>query len=727
MKVTEIRRESEMGPLRSDWESLLRVSASDTIFLTWEWVNAWWSAYGNAGDLRIFTAADEKGVLRGIAPLRRQTMRRGGQTVSALSFLGDGSNDSEYLDCIAATGYEEQVMAAFRGYWTSQLEQGYVLALNEVPDTSPNLAYLRDFAHSRGLVAAESQTACGTVRLPESWDGYLGTLKPRFRTKIRSVLRNLESRPGVRFGFCETREEVERILPVLYDLHARRWAQDGKPGVFGWDRKRRFYALLSAALKDRGWLRVSWLAWHDRILACQYGFLYGGTYYHLQEGYEPASEHWNVGIGLRAWTIREFLQQGVREYDFLGGVGRHKLDWGAETKYSRHLVIGGYKRLLFCRGPEWNQRAREAVRGVLPERALAARSAWLERKAGEGGASNGVRRVAAQCYYGFGLPALVRPLRERYELCGRGWRKRTQPSVRILYYHQVNDDQDPFGTAISTKLFEEQMRFVARHYRVVTLDEAVKHLVDAASAETVLAITFDDGYQDNYRYAFPILRRYGLPATIFLTTGGLDSREPLWFEELGDAIKNTSREFVDIEIDVPRRFLTRTASERLEANTGIYGLLRKLPDTDRRRWLEDILRQLGASRDGKWVDRMLTWDQVREMKRHGIDFGGHTVTHPFLSKVTPEQAAWEVSECKRRIEDEVQGGVSFFAYPSGRDEDIAEWNRDTLCRAGYRGAVTTKWGMNYQSVDRMDLRRGGPWENTAAMFAWKMDWYQLSE
>ena len=86
---------------------------------------------------------------------------------------------------------------------------------------------------------------------------------------------------------------------------------------------------------------MSWLEWNGRILACQYGFVHGETYLHLQEGYEPASEHWNVGIGLRAWSIREFLRAGIREYDFLAGVGRHKTDWGAEIKESRRVALGG--------------------------------------------------------------------------------------------------------------------------------------------------------------------------------------------------------------------------------------------------------------------------------------------------------------------------------------------------------------------------------------------------
>lgn len=113
------------------------------------------------------------------------------------------------------------------------------------------------------------------------------------------------------------------------------------------------------------------------------------------------------------------------------------------------------------------------------------------------------------------------------------------------------------------------------------------------------------------------------------------------------------------------------------------------------------------------------------MQAHGVDFGGHTVTHPFISKLTPEQVTWEASECKRRIEAELQAPVEHFAYPSGREEDFQASNKELIRAAGYRAALTTIWGTNHHSTDRMEFRRGGPWEENPALFAYKLDWYEL--
>jgi len=343
------------------------------------------------------------------------------------------------------------------------------------------------------------------------------------------------------------------------------------------------------------------------------------------------------------------------------------------------------------------------------------------------------QKAIAQCYFHSPLPALVRPFRDRYRLSvssdGKGRRfsigKRNEPSARILIYHRVNDDNDPFFPAISTTLFEQEMQLLRRRHTVVSLEELTSHLAGEFT-KPVVAVTLDDGYRDNYHNAFPILERYGIPATIFLTAGSMDSGEPLWFETLAQGFKKTSREFLDLDIGSRERFWMRTQTERLDAHGRIFAVLRCLPDVERRQWLGCALEQLEVREDGELRDRMLTWDQVRYMRSRGIHFGGHTMTHPFLSRLTSEQITWEVAECKRRIEAELQIAVPHFAYPNGREEDFGLSNKHLIRGAGYRAAVTSIWGTNYGSTDPMELRRGGPWEPSAAQFAYKLDWYQLA-
>ncbi len=743
MRVVEVHSEAELAGLRSSWNNLLAQSPSDTVFLTWEWVSSWWTAYGTAGALNVVLAFDMDGTLQGIAPMYCQTVEARGLKYNRLAFIGDSSVDcdSDYLDFIIAAGHEDRVLKAFAAHWQVLLRRGTLLTLNRIPAESPNLAYLRAMGHRDGMILAESDDPCSAFWLPADWESYLKQLAPRFRTKVRSVVRGIAGRSELTMHFCNEANELGHVLPALFTLHQRRWAAAAKPGVFRSDAKRLFYRVVSPLLLEAGWLAMSWLDWKGQIIACQYGFVYRNRYFQLQEGYDPACEHLSVGVALRALSIQKLQQSGVSHYDFLGGNARHKNDWGAVGHLSKNVVIAAAnaRNVLYCRGPAWEARLRASLRRVAPKVILAARDARQQRRVQadfqrfeSGAASTLVRGILASCYTHSPLPLLVMAVRKRYRLAAPAperqrfsLRGRRGPSVRILYYHRVNDNQDPFFPAIPVARFEQEMRCLARRHTVVSLEEAVRRLTVGGPPEPVIAITFDDGYEDNYLNAFPILKRYGLPATILLATGSLDSREPLWFETLALALKKANLAFIDLDIDIPRRLWLRSVTERLQANDELYGILRQLPDIERRQWIDDILSRLHAREHRDRNGKMLTWEQVRVMNRSGISFGGHTVTHPFVSRLTREQARWEISECKRRIEEELQVPVKHFAYPSGRELDVCDWSKGLIHEVGYEAALSTMWGVNTPATDKMRLKRGNPWESRADVFAAKLDWYQL--
>ena len=104
------------------------------------------------------------------------------------------------------------------------------------------------------------------------------------------------------------------------------------------------------------------------------------------------------------------------------------------------------------------------------------------------------------------------------------WARR-RPAFQVLCYHRVNDDGDPFFPAVPTAVFEQHMAWIARTFEVLTVEALAEHLQRGTLPRHALAITFDDGYRDNYAHAYPILRRYGATATFYVVTeaigGGL--------------------------------------------------------------------------------------------------------------------------------------------------------------------------------------------------------------
>jgi peptidoglycan/xylan/chitin deacetylase (PgdA/CDA1 family) len=235
-----------------------------------------------------------------------------------------------------------------------------------------------------------------------------------------------------------------------------------------------------------------------------------------------------------------------------------------------------------------------------------------------------------------------------------------------------------------------------------------------------VAVTFDDGYAGVHRHAFPILRELCIPATVYLATGVIGGG-PMWNDRIEIAIRNTERPRCDLVPDFGELPLC-TAEQRRSALERTLETLKRRRPAEREVLTVEVERKLGVpAADGP---RMLDWDQIAEMHRAGIDFGAHTVTHPILGCVSPDEARREIHDSKRIIEDRLQTAVRHFAYPNGAAGDFDQTTAEIVRAAGFQSAVSTIFGRNTADSDRYALRRGGPWEEDPAVFGAKLWWYR---
>jgi peptidoglycan/xylan/chitin deacetylase (PgdA/CDA1 family) len=294
----------------------------------------------------------------------------------------------------------------------------------------------------------------------------------------------------------------------------------------------------------------------------------------------------------------------------------------------------------------------------------------------------------------------------------------------ILTYHRVNDDRDPFFSALPTAVFESQMEHVARSYRVLPLGDLVDRLQRGGLPRNALAITFDDGYRDNLTHAAPILARLGLPATIFLATGFIGTAEVPWFDRLAQGLKKTS----EVSLRMPWGDEVDLAGDpaRLRAMTQTLEHLKRIPDEERHRVLEALLAALGVTDQRTFKNLMLSWDDVHALQGLGFTIGAHTVNHPILSRVTPQRAWTEILGSRTMIESACGTAPRAFAYPNGGAADYTDTVRRLVREAGFTCAVTTRFGLNTPNTNPWELRRGGPWEHHLPTFALKLAWYRLA-
>jgi peptidoglycan/xylan/chitin deacetylase (PgdA/CDA1 family) len=296
-------------------------------------------------------------------------------------------------------------------------------------------------------------------------------------------------------------------------------------------------------------------------------------------------------------------------------------------------------------------------------------------------------------------------------------------AYQILLFHRVNDDQEPYFTGVPVARFRAQAEILARHWNILPLGELVDLAARNALPRRAAAITFDDGYRDNYEFAYPVLSELRLPATIFLATGAIETGRPLWHDRVFDAFRRTRARRLALG---PRELPLDTPDQKHRALHALLEDLRARTPEDRELAVRSALAALGLTENPVLADRMLTWAQIREMHAQGIDFGAHSVSHPILTRMPLEAAMREILDSRRAIRERLDAPVDLFAYPNGSRDDFNGPLKEGLRAAGFRAAVTTIWGNNPATADPFELKRVGSWDADPRLAALRLGWYRIS-
>lgn len=269
-------------------------------------------------------------------------------------------------------------------------------------------------------------------------------------------------------------------------------------------------------------------------------------------------------------------------------------------------------------------------------------------------------------------------------------RSRVGSQAVIAMYHRVSSDIDDWSISsqVIRRSFESQMQYLRQNYEIISLDELLGALQHRKSLpKKAIAITFDDGYRDNYLNAFPILRKYRIPATFFLTTGYIGVGKPFWWDTVGYLIYNATVR--RLELDELGTFSMTSTSDRRRTALTIEDKLERLPEerkNEQIKKLADICRAEIPADLGRQL--VLSWDEVEEMQREGAQFGAHSVTHSVLTNLPLAQARWEIRQSKEDLEKRLREEVRFFSYPAGQySSEIVKIVEEN----GYAGAATSDW------------------------------------
>ena len=358
---------AEFRGLQDEWLSLHAACADATPFTSWEWLFSWWQAYGGDKRLRLFTWRLD-GALAAVVPLYLACEKTAaGVSSRVLRMVGDGTHDSDYLGFSIRSDVAPMVLQQLGG-WLALNREWDVLALSELHETSALRNGLRELARRHGFKLHIAYGRCAAAALPRTFDEFLAMRQPRFRTKVRSLMRRLDE-SGCAFESTCTAAQLRQKLRSLFALHQGRWQAGGATGVFGSRAKRMFYAHFVPRFARRGWLRLYSLRGRHDYVAHQLCFGGGGTTYLLQEGFDVADPSASYGQMLRGAVMRHLIERAERSYDFLGGFSKHKQDWGATEGRTIRAVLARptWRAWLYVNLPLWRERAAMTARRILPE------------------------------------------------------------------------------------------------------------------------------------------------------------------------------------------------------------------------------------------------------------------------------------------------------------------------------------------------------------------------
>lgn len=331
MTVEILRGSDALMDLRPIWNELLKASDANTIFLTWEWVEAWWRAYGSPFDLIALKCTGPAGEVVGIAPFFRVKESLGLRASGyALYLLCDMTGGSEKLDWIVRDGWEEPVVGAIVNWLETGAIDWDIFFYDTVRPESKVANVLVTECQRRRWFQVRTERPTYRVPVVASFEAYLNSLSKKMRSGIQQQVRRANKAFAVRARRCETPAQLEDDLKTLFALHAKRWQERGKTGNLFQSDKQLFYKQLAKSCLANGWLEFWTLEFDDRPVACEFGFCYDGIYSFLQGGFDPEFGVYSVGVVLRASIMQSLIERSFRIYDFLLGEDDYKERWGGE-------------------------------------------------------------------------------------------------------------------------------------------------------------------------------------------------------------------------------------------------------------------------------------------------------------------------------------------------------------------------------------------------------------
>jgi len=281
---------------------------------------------------------------------------------------------------------------------------------------------------------------------------------------------------------------------------------------------------------------------------------------------------------------------------------------------------------------------------------------------------------------------------------------RNQP--KILMYHRFSENNEK--DKVSKHIFEQQLTDIKKNFNPIPLQELIDCIITGKKLpKHGIVITIDDGYRDFYEIAFPLLKKYDIPATVYITSNFVDGSIWLWPDKISYILENTEAKQLDLaEIGYHKVAIKSSLDDRDSCWQNIIDHCLTLDEYSRKAFINNLAIEAMVKIPELPIKKYcaLTWDHVREIQNAGIEIGAHTANHPVLSRLNDKQLELEISGCKQKIEESINANIFSFCYPNGQPFDYNNDIKAIIKNSGFNNATTAFYDSNSYS-DLYELRR----------------------
>lgn len=375
--VEELTGPQALSSLQSEWQALFKV-ANASPFLSWEWIYSWHQWLGREKQ-PLLLCAREAGNLVGLLPLgeEERPLKWTPAQLRRLSFLGERLGGSDYLDVLAAPGYEQECADALFDHIAQHLKFD-LLELEGLASDSLSFPWLalRLSGDANFKCRLVPRYVCPQVRLEGSWEEVLKrTRRPDY---FAYCVRRLRKLSGFDYRTVSNTDEVGDAVERFLTLHELAWAHRGGSEATRLPEVRSFLRDVAAPLARAGWLRFEEIWIEGKCSASLFGIDVGERYCFYLSGYDPAWSKYSLGFALIGLSIAGAVERGKKYYDFLRGAEAYKFDWANEARATFTVQIASNSRparlAVIC--DHVAETARAAAQALLPEQALAFWRRW---------------------------------------------------------------------------------------------------------------------------------------------------------------------------------------------------------------------------------------------------------------------------------------------------------------------------------------------------------------